>query len=117
MKNIVFVLFFALLLCGCSRRIARVEPGRGVTPAVSNLRQANYELGRAILPGALGFVGGGIDTDTQRGRFAQQGIFLGATISIGAWGKRPAKFYFLDLGAGLVGAALGFTVKNQIKRR
>lgn len=117
MKNIVFVSFFALLLCSCSRRIAQTEPGRGTTPALKNLRKADYEVGRAILPGALGFIGGAINTDTQRGRYAQQGVFLGATISIGAWGKRPAKFYFIDLGAGLIGAALGFTVKNQIQRR
>ena len=117
MKNIVFVAFFALFLCSCSRRIVRTEPGRGTTPTMQNLRQTNYEIGRAILPGALGFIGGAIDTDTQRGKYAQQGIFLGATVSIGVWGKRPTKFYFLDLGAGLVGAALGFTVKNQIQRR
>lgn len=117
MKNIVFVGLFSLFLCGCSRKIYKTEPARGITPAYSNLRVTNYEGGRAILPGALGFVGGVMKTDTQRGKFAQQGIFLGATVSIGAWGKRPAKFYFLDLAAGLTGAALGFTVKNQIKRR
>ena len=112
------LLFLALFLCSCSRHFDKVEPGRGsITPAYSNLRVTNYEVGRAILPGALGFVGGAIDTDTRTGVFMQQGIFLGATVSIGAWGKRPAKFYFLDLAAGLTGAVLGFTVKNQIKRR
>lgn len=117
MKNIVFMGLFSLFLCSCSRNIAKTEPARGVTAAYSNLGVTNYEVGRAILPGALGFVGGAIDTDTRRGKFVQQGIFLGATVSIGAWGKRPAKFYFLDLGAGLVGAALGFTVKNQIQKK
>lgn len=116
MKNL---LFLALFLCSCSRLyFDKVEPSRGsITPAYSNLRVTNYEVGRAILPGALGFVGGAIDTDTRTGVFMQQGTFLGATVSIGAWGKRPAKFYLLDLAAGLTGVALGFTVKNQIKRR
>ena len=117
MKNIVFVGLFSLFLCSCNRNIAKTEPARGITPERSAQRVTNYEIGRAILPGALGFMGGTMKTDTRRGKFVQQGIFFGATVSIGAWGKRPAKFYFLDLGAGLVGAALGFTVKNQIQKR
>lgn len=112
------LIFCLILLSGCSRKnYIRQDAIRGDTVPYSRLGVTDYEVGRALLPGMLGFVGGAIDTDTQRGRFAQQTVFLGATVSIGLWGKRPAKFYFIDLGAGLVGAALGFTVKNQIKRR
>jgi hypothetical protein len=117
MKNIVFVSFFALLLLsGCSRTYMRQDAVRGDVVPYSHLGVTDYELGRAILPGMLGFVGGAIDTDTQRGRFTQQTIFLGATVSIGAWGKRPLKFFLIDFACGMAGAAIGTTVRNQIRR-
>lgn len=112
MKNL---LFLALFLCSCTRHLDRVEPSRGMEQP-KQTKQVNYEVGRAILPGMLGFVGGAIDTDTQRGRFTQQTIFLGATVSIGAWGKRPLKFYLIDFACGMAGAAIGTTVRNQIRR-
>lgn len=113
MKNL---LFLALFLCSCTRHLDRVEPSRGMEQP-KQTKQVNYEVGRALLPGMLGFVGGAIDTDTQRGRFTQQTIFLGATVSIGAWGKRPLKFYLIDFACGMAGAAIGTTVRNQIRRQ
>lgn len=112
MKNL---LFLALFLCSCTRHLDRVEPSRGMEQP-KQTKQVNYEVGRALLPGMLGFVGGAIDTDTQRGRFTQQTIFLGATVSIGAWGKRPLKFYLIDFACGMAGAAIGTTVRNQIRK-
>ena len=116
MKNL---LFLALFLCSCSRRFDKVEPARGwQQPETRNtVHEKRYEVGRAILPGALGFMGGVMKTDTQRGKFAQQAMFFSATVSIGIGRKRPTKFYLLDLGTGVAGAALGFTVKNQISKR
>ena len=110
------LLFLALFLCSCTRHLDRVEPSRGMEQP-KQTKRVNYEAGRAILPGALGFIGGAMKTDTQRGKFAQQAIFFSATVSIGIGRKRPTKFYLLDLGAGVAGAALGFTVKNQIKKK
>lgn len=109
------LLFLALFLCSCTRHLDRVEPSRGMEQP-KQTKQVNYEVGRALLPGMLGFVGGAIDTDTQRGRFTQQTIFLGATVSIGAWGKRPLKFYLIDFACGMAGAAIGTTVRNQIRK-
>lgn len=94
----------------------RQDAVRGDVVPYSHLGVTDYELGRAILPGMLGFVGGAIDTDTQAGRFTQQTIFLGATVSIGAWGKRPLKFFLIDFACGMAGAAIGTTVRNQIRR-
>ena len=112
------ILIFALFLCsGCSRTYLRQDGIRGEVVPYSRLGVTDYEVGRALLPGMLGFVGGAIDTDTQRGRFTQQTIFMGATVSIGAWGKRPLKFYLIDFACGMAGAAIGTTVRNQIRRQ
>lgn len=70
------------------------------------------EVGRALLPGMLCFLGGAMRTDTQRGRAVQQGLFFSAGVSIGVWGKRERKFYLIDIGCGIAGAALGFGVKQ-----
>lgn len=111
MKHLLFALL--LFACSCSQQITRVNPRIGDSPVYI----PKYEVGRAILPGMLGLIGGVMYTGTTKGRIVQQGMFFGAAVSIGAWPQRPVKFHLIDLGVGLGGAALGFTLKNQMPKK
>ena len=105
--------FIFILLLPTFATAQYYEPMRG-TYVEKPKYNTKYEVGRAMLPGMLCLIGGAMKNDTKRGRYTQQVIFAGATISIGIGKKRPAKFYLIDLGAGLLGAGAGFVIKNQI---
>ena len=76
----------------------KYEPGRAV--------------GQAILPGLLGVIGGAMNTDNTRGKIAQQAVFFGAVVSIGGWGKQPAKRRMLNGLCFIAGCALGAAAKQ-----
>lgn len=111
MKHAIVILLFPLFATA-----QYYEPIRG-TFVEKPKYNAQYEAGRAILPGMLCLIGGAMKNDTRRGQYTQQAIFAGATISIGIGKRRPAKFYLIDLAAGLVGAGAGFVIKNQLPKR
>lgn len=74
-----------------------------------------YDIGRALFPGLLGFVGGSMNTDTERGRIVQQGLFFGCGVSTGIWKEDKTKDTWIRVGCAVFGAALGFTVKNATR--
>lgn len=112
-KAFIFILFS--VLAGCSRTIYRENP-RIYTTAPAPVYIPKYEVGRAVLPGMLGLIGGVMYTGSTKGKIVQQGMFFGAAVSIGAFPKRPVKFKLMDLGFGIGGAALGFAIKNQLPK-
>ena len=77
--------------------------------------EPSERIAQAILPGLLGVVGGAMNTEHTRGRIVQQTIFFGAVISIGSWGKRPAKFRMMNGLSFIGGCALGVAVKQANK--
>lgn len=108
--KMLFLLLFPVFL---SAQTARTEWEKDMQRRrhVFQKYEPSHEVGRAILPGLLGFVGGAMNTETSRGRIAQQGLFFGAVVSIGSWGERPAKFRMLDGLCFLTGCALGVALK------
>lgn len=111
MKTLIFILFPVLL----SAQTTEWEKGMATRQRTFNKYEPSHEVARAMLPGLLGFVGGAMNTDHARGRIVQQTIFFGAVISIGSWGKRPAKFRMLDGLCFVTGCALGAAVKQAEK--
>lgn len=113
MKTVVLLFFPALLSAQYTRTeweremqrrqhvFEKYEPGRAV--------------GQAILPGLLGVIGGAMNTDNARGKIAQQAVFFGAVVSIGSWGKQPAKRRFLNGLCFIAGCALGVAAKQANK--
>lgn len=77
--------------------------------------EPGYAVGQAILPGLLGVIGGAINTDNTRGKIVQQGIFFGAAVSIGAWGKQPAKRRMFNGLCFIAGCTLGAAAKQANK--
>lgn len=77
--------------------------------------EPKYDIGRALFPGLLGFVGGAMNTDTERGRIVQQTVFFGAGVSTGIWKGDSTKDKWIRVGCAVFGAALGFTVKNATR--
>jgi len=111
-KLILLLVFFPTLLSA-----QYFEPVRGnyVPPAKERYK---YDANRTLATGLFGFMGGVVRDDSQRGRFFKQGIFLGTAISIGLPGngkKRPMKYLWRDLGAGILGAAAGTILKNNVR--
>lgn len=98
----------ALLLCLCSlsaqhRKYFERNPYYKYEPSV--------EIGRVMLPGLLGFVGGAMRTDTQRGRAVQVTLFFGAGVSVGCWKGRKPKHVLMSVGSLLVGTAVGYATR------
>ena len=76
--------------------------------------EPSVEVGRALLPGLLCFVGAAMP-DTERGQAWQQGLFFAAGISIGSWKGTRKKDILIRSGCALAGAAAGFIVINNVK--
>lgn len=123
-RQLMCKLFTICLLCAvCNAQAQRVS---SVTPGVTSQRYSvtqgaferyapGYEVGRTLLPGLFGFLGGAMRMDTQRGRAVQTCILFGGAVSIGAWKDRTPKKVLIRAGAFVVGAALGFAI-NQTAR-
>lgn len=77
--------------------------------------EPKYDVGRALFPGLLGFVGGTMNTDTERGRIVQQTVFFGAGVSTGIWKGDSTKDKWIRVGCAVFGATMGFTVKNATR--
>ena len=77
--------------------------------------EPSERIAQAILPGLLGVVGGAMNTEHTRGKVVQQTIFFGAVVSIGSWGKKPAKSRMLDAGCFFIGCTLGAAIKQANK--
>ena len=109
------VLIFALLSFSAAAQIPANYYEKDMAARAYQFEKSrpSYEVGRAIMPGMLGFMGGAINTETMRGRAVQQAIFFTGAVSIGAWQKRKTKFILLDAGCFLVGAALGFAIGGK----
>ena len=78
-------------------------------------KQVNYEVGRAILPALLGFVGGAMYTDNERGRWTQGVIFAGAGASVFCWKASKTRDILKRTGAGFAGMTIGFLIKNNLR--
>ena len=102
MKTLFFV-FMSFALFGQDRR-----------QMVFDKYAPPYEVGRAILPGVLCFIGGALP-DTKRGRIWQTGLFFTGGVSIGAWKNTTRKQKLIYGGCALAGMAAGFIVRNNTK--
>lgn len=92
------------------------EPMRGKYVPPTSKKQQQYETNRTIATGIFGFMGGVIRDDSERARMVKWGIFVGTTVSIG-WGKkRTKKAVWRDLGAGIVGVAIGSALKSSLMK-
>ena len=113
MKTLILFLFPVIL----SAQISRTEWEKDLATRQRTFEkyEPSLEVARAMLPGLLGFVGGAMNTEHTRGRIVQQTIFFGAVISIGSWGKRPAKFRMMNGLSFIGGCALGVAVKQANK--
>lgn len=68
-----------------------------------------------MLPALLGFVGGAMYTDSERGRWAQGVVFTGVGVSVFCW-RGSSKIDILKrAGFGFAGAAIGFLIKNNLR--
>lgn len=74
--------------------------------------EPQYEVGRAMLPGLLCFIGAAMP-DTQRGRAWQTGLFFTAGVSVGAWKGTTRKQKWIYAGSAVAGAVAGFIVRNN----
>lgn len=113
MKTLILFLFPALLSAQYTRTEWEKEMQR--RQGVFERYEPGYAVGQAILPGLLGVIGGAMNTDNARGKIAQQGIFFGAVVSIGSWGKQPAKRRFFNGLCFIAGCALGVAAKQAGK--
>ncbi|MCB0541910.1 MAG: hypothetical protein KDC70_00245 [Saprospiraceae bacterium] len=107
MKTAILTLF-AVALIGC-------KPGAAVYYEAGQYRHSavGYEVGRALLPGALCFIGSAMYNKTDRARGVQVAIYTGAFVSLGAFGeKRKAKDYLIGMGACGIGLGLGAAYKR-----
>lgn len=68
-----------------------------------------------MLPALLGFVGGSMYTDSERGRWAQGAVFAGAGVSVFCWRGSNKIDILKRAGFGIVGAAIGFLIKNNLR--
>lgn len=68
-----------------------------------------------MLPALLGFVGGMMYTDSERGRWAQGVVFTGAGISVFCWRGSNKMDFLKRAGFGIAGAAIGFLIKNNLR--
>jgi len=103
MKILFFLLFPVLLSAQVSPYKDAYERGK---PPV--------ELGRALLPGMMTFVGAAMP-DTKRGRAVQITLFFGAGVTVGVWDRKRnrTRSILICLGSGLAGAALGYAVRPK----
>ena len=113
MKTLILLLFPALLSAQYTRAEWEKEMQR--RHGVFEKYEPGYAVGQAILPGLLGVAAGSINTEHTRGKIAQQAIFFGAVVSIGSWGKQPAKRRFLNGLCFIAGCALGVAAKQANK--
>jgi len=112
MKSIFTILLFTILTTNFLQAQYRYHS----RAQVFEKYEPGVEVGRAILPGMLAFMGGAMRTDTQRGRVVQLTLFFGAGVAVGAWkdrGRTRGRKVLICLGAGLAGAALGFAVNPK----
>jgi len=111
--TLILFLFPALLSAQYTRTEWEKEMQR--RQGVFERYEPGYAVGQAILPGLLGVAAGSINTDKARGKIVQQGIFFGAMVSIGSWGKQPAKRRFFNGLCFMAGCALGVAAKQAGK--
>jgi len=102
MKPLTLLLFLLPFLT--SAQYSRAERERYEPP---------YAVGQALLPGLLGIIGGAMNTEHTRGKVVQQGIFFSAALSVGGWGKQPAKRRFFNGICFIAGCAVGVALKQS----
>ena len=113
MKTLILFLFPFLLSAQTTRTEWEKEMQR--RQGVFERYEPGYAVGQAILPGLLGVIGGAMNTDNARGKIAQQAVFFGAVVTIGSWGKQPAKRRFFNGLCFIAGCALGAAAKHAGK--
>lgn len=111
MKGVLFIFILFSLCLQAPACIAQAVNRQ----AVFDKYEPSYQVGRAMLPGLLGLIGGAMNTETSKGRITQQVVFFGCCVSIGGWGKRPAKQRVLEAGCFMLGTALGCAIKSAGK--
>lgn len=107
MKKGILLLFTMLSMCILS---AQTRPYRDVYER----GKPPVELGRALLPGMMTFVGAALP-DTKRGRVVQLTLFFGAGVTVGVWDRKRnrARNVLICLGSAVAGAALGYVARPK----
>jgi hypothetical protein len=68
-----------------------------------------------MLPTLLGFIGGVMYTDSERGRWAQGVVFTGAGVSVFCWRESNKMDFLKRAGFGIAGMTIGFLIKNNLR--
>ncbi len=68
-----------------------------------------------MLPALLGFVGGAMYTDSERGRWAQGVVFTGVGVSVFCWKGSKTRDILRHAGFGIAGMTIGFLIKNNLR--